>query len=192
MKAKQILDAISNNRVNWENLEKGLIKYNQIMDAFISYDSQRQDEISVRNFQKMFNGFYRIRRNSVWQKSFYKLLEDNKSNLNISFNAVLSDILKETGQIEASFCSKLIATINPDRPIWDSIVLKNLGKKIPNANAKNRKEMIISLYNELVTYYNELLSQPEIEECLIAFDKRFQISSLSRLKKIDLILWQIR
>ena len=34
----------------------------------------------------------------------------------------------ETGNIEASFSSKMIATIDSDKPIWDQYVLQNMSR----------------------------------------------------------------
>ncbi len=39
---------------------------------------------------------------------------------------ILSEIFKNTGRVEASFASKLYATLYPDYPFIDSIVLNNL------------------------------------------------------------------
>ena len=44
----------------------------------------------------------------------------------LKFDVVLDLLHQETNRYEASFASKLIATINPSMPVIDSIVLKNL------------------------------------------------------------------
>jgi hypothetical protein len=46
------------------------------------------------------------------------------------FEEVIWYLYEKTVQVEASFCSKLLCTIQPNMPIWDVYVLKKLGLKI--------------------------------------------------------------
>ena len=48
----------------------GLDKYADIMKA-----AKEKDVSSDAAFQHAFNGFYRVRRNAEWRKSFYQLFE---------------------------------------------------------------------------------------------------------------------
>ena len=66
----------------------------------------------------MYDGFYRVRRNEEWRKYYFKLMQEMRSK-DVSFGDILTSINKETGRIEASFSSKLLATINPNYLIWD-------------------------------------------------------------------------
>ena len=76
-------------------------------------------------FQKFFNGFYCIRqRPANFYQCCYSYLERNKNNLNLTFEDVVTYLYQETGSIHASFISKLLATVNPEMPIWDKIVSK--------------------------------------------------------------------
>lgn len=60
--------------VNHDKLERGLSKYCRIQSMYWQVDVTQS-----REFQKMFNGFYRVRRNAEWQKPFYALLERIKT-----------------------------------------------------------------------------------------------------------------
>jgi hypothetical protein len=40
--------------------------------------------------------------------------------------------LGKYGKLEASFASKLLATIDPNLPVWDKHVLRNTGLKAPS------------------------------------------------------------
>jgi hypothetical protein len=55
-------------------------------------------------------------------------MERNKENPP-SFEKTITYIYEELDRFEASFSSKLVATLNPAMPIWDSVVLKNFGFK---------------------------------------------------------------
>ena len=51
---------------------------------------------------------------------------------------ILNEIYQKTGNIEGSFTSKLLATINPNLPIWDQYVLKNIGLKVKETSKEEK------------------------------------------------------
>jgi hypothetical protein len=81
-------------------------------------------------YRRYFNHFYRVRRGHDWQDKFYGLLEAQKSR-KVDFAQLLHALHQRTGRYEASFASKLLATINPDMPVIDSVVLRNLDLRLP-------------------------------------------------------------
>ena len=83
------------------------------------------------SFQTKFNDFYRVRRNQEFRKIFYEIFENSRYNQNINFEIVLTLIKNKTNRIEASFASKLIVTINPNLPVLDKFVLRNVNLKLP-------------------------------------------------------------
>src|SRR5262245_24080782 len=84
-------------------------------------------------FRRQFNHFYRVRRKKEWQDTFYELLESFKGAA-VGFPDVFDALYRATGRYEASFASKLLATLNPDMPVIDSIVLGNLKLRLPAAH----------------------------------------------------------
>ena len=48
----------------------GLQKY-----GWLQTELRRRDVSRDREYQKRFNGFYRVRRNAQWQQAFYTMLE---------------------------------------------------------------------------------------------------------------------
>ena len=107
---------------------------------------------SDQEYQRIYNGFYKVRRPITWHKSYYDLMQREKNNNNITFEAVLENVFKICeGRIETSFCSKPLATVRPDMSVYDDIVRKNLGihrlnprhsSEIRLENAKKSYEMI--------------------------------------------------
>src|SRR3989338_9395340 len=144
LEPKKIREALS-------RIKKGLGQYLWIQEEFDKRDASRN-----REFQRAFNAFYRVRRNSEWQKEFYQLLEANKKK-KMNFGSVLLALYKKTGRMDSSFASKLVATINPEMPVIDKVVCKNLGLKLPSAKAKNRELKIIELYQTLAKEFSEFL-----------------------------------
>ena len=74
------------------------------------------DVSSDADFQRFYNRSYRVRRNAEWRASYYAIMEREKPNPGASFESVLREMHELTGNVEASFTSKMIATLHPDRP----------------------------------------------------------------------------
>ena len=94
------------------------------------------DVSADKDFQREFNHFYRIRRNEEWRKKLYRIFEDTKQKTTPDFAEVLEELYAQTGNVEASFSSKMVATLNPNKPIWDSMVLSVLLLKPETKNGK--------------------------------------------------------
>ncbi|MEG2655504.1 MAG: hypothetical protein RSA29_07390 [Clostridium sp.] len=120
-------------------------------------------------------------------------MEDNKDK-EIKFEDTFKYIYKELGRVEASFSSKLVATINPNLPILDSMVLGNIGISMPGAYKDDdyRIEEIIKIYYIVVEWYEEVLKSNKAKDMIKMFDEKYPDSNISEIKKIDFILWQIR
>jgi hypothetical protein len=74
-----------------------------------------------------------------WYQLFFGLLEKYKHNEDLKFEEVIREIFAKWNEVHPSFTSKMIATINPTRPVYDKEVCKHLGVKGSNApNAESR------------------------------------------------------
>ncbi len=165
----------------------GLDKYADIMEA-----AKWKDVSSDAAFQHAFNAFYRVRRNAEWRKCYYKLFERAK-NEHYSFADVIGCLYVETGNIEASFSSKMIATIDPDKPIWDQYVLQNLGLELRGKNPRERVENAILIYDRIETWYGDYLATEEAQRNIAEFDRWLpSYSWIPEIKKIDYLLWSRR
>lgn len=170
-----------------EKASPGLIKYLSIMDRFNQVDVT-QDE----DFQRMYNGFYRVRqRKEEFYKKYYSFMQANK-NEKPSFEKTLLYFYDELGRVEASFSSKLIATINPYLPVWDSIVLQNLNLKKPQTYSKNRIEETVDLYNVIVVWYENFTISEEGKQIIHLFNNKYPETDITDVKKVDFVLWQTR
>ena len=102
-------------------VECGAGEYRQLQSELRDRDVSRDHD-----YQRRFVGFYRVRRDARWRDAFFQMLQSCKSQP-LTIEAVLHRLHEATGQVEASFASKLVATINPNLPVIDSVVLRNLG-----------------------------------------------------------------
>jgi hypothetical protein len=167
-------------------IETGLNKYMWLQ--------ANRDTIDIRldtQYKKKFNHFYRVRRGTEWQDHFYALLE-NKKGKPVQFSEVLNALHKATNRYEASFASKLLATIDPSMPVIDSIVLRNLKLKLPAWNSKDRLARICELHSALVVDFNEFLSAEKGKYLVRQFHAMYPGADVTDIKILDLVLWQTR
>jgi len=176
--------------VNWKNLIAGLNKYTTIMCLFENAEIKDWTDPGYRDFRRRYNHFYRMRRNEAFQQPYYNLLLSNKHNKALSFEECYTALFQLTGRYEASFASKLLATVRPDMPVWDSEVLKKLGKKEPASYDSDRLAKSIDCYAEIQDWYQNTITSALGAEMINAFDAIVGPSSITEAKKIDLMLWQ--
>lgn len=166
----------------------GLKTYDEIQNTF-----NKVDVSSDKNFQKKFNGFYKVRRGDNWRKDYYDIFEKVKKDPSKqNFDYILNSIYKKTGKFEPSFSSKMLATLNPNYPIWDQYVLKNTGIKAPSGNGKNINSLV-NTYKEIEDWYKAFIGSNVGKTCIAVFDKTFpNYNNINDVKKIDFILWAKR
>jgi hypothetical protein len=170
-------------------LRAGLEKYQKIMDSLYTTDVSKD-----REFQKLYNHFYRMRqRKPEFYQLYYTYMEKMKGCADpISFEDILRFIHNETGRYEASFSSKLLATLNPSKPVWDTFVLENLGVKKISSTAKDREQKVIAAYDQICSWYDTFSKSEDADLILTLFDQTFPAADITTTKKIDLFLWQNR
>lgn len=165
--------------------EKGMATYDKIMSTY-----EKTDLSEDTSFQRMFNGFYRIRRNEDWRKFYYEKFEKLKTEGSLSFSLILGTLYHQTGRVECSFSSKMLATLQPDFPIWDSIVLDRLHLRLRGINCETKFQNAIPLYEEIIQWYREFLPTQTAKSYITAFDNAFpQYKHFTPTKKIDFLLW---
>jgi hypothetical protein len=165
----------------------GLEKYCRLQAALAATDVARD-----RTFQTGFNGFYRVRRNTEWQAAFYTLLQEEKS-ASRPFAEVLRALYTATGSVEASYASKLAASVDPGKPVIDSFVMKNVSLRLPRYGAvEPRLARIIVVYDRLVRILSDYLDSDMGRYLVTRFEESYPNRRLTRVKMLDLVLWQTR
>ncbi len=169
-----------------ERLADGLKRY-QWLQANVSKCNVAVDP----EFQRRFTAFYRVRRNSEWRKEFFAVMEKSKSG-GTNFPETLQTIHRSTGRIEASFASKLVATLDPSKPVIDKFVLQCFKLRLPNWGSADRVENTILLHRSLCLKYDGLMAGPDGANIRNMFDERYPNAKITDIKKVDLVLWQIQ
>ncbi len=162
--------------------------------VWLQHELPLRDVSHDTEFQKRFGGFYRVRRDSNWRAFYFKNLEDAKRRP-ITFKEALQSLHKATGRVEASFASKLVATVDPCQPVIDSVVLHNLRLKLPPRDAPDpavRLDAIVNLHARLTDLYTEFLASDSGRDLVAQFRHTYPDAGVSEIKMLDLVLWQSR
>ena len=165
-----------------------LEKYQWIIKNVRPMDVSKEKE-----FQRVYDGFYDVRRNEEWRKAYFCYFEEIKYKPDISFEMILKDLnnrLPKTS-VEPSFSSKILATLNTQMPIWDSRVLRALGID-KEWNKIRTLDNAVAIYGKICDWYRDYMKSDESREIINKFDYYFSdYQSISSVKKIDYLLWCI-
>lgn len=184
----------------------GIKTYEKIMKRIYKI-KEGKDEID-EDFKNDYKNFYKMNMARSLKEEFYNkyfgYMKEQIRNDSLEFGTVLNALFdKSINRVEASFSSKLLATINPDKPVWDRNVLNTLKDNgdvdiIPRSR-KNKKRQI----DETIKTYCKLedVLKREYLEAITAdgkkyveifdetLDKDIDVKNITEMKKIDLILW---
>lgn len=130
-------------------VEKGLQQYLWLQSRV----DGSNDFAADAEFRRRFNHFYRVRRATPWQNEFYGLMDRAKQE-RLEFPAVLRLLYEATNRYEASFASKLVATLDPSNAVIDRVVLKNLGLRLPTSRSPDREARICKVHAQLILLFS--------------------------------------
>ena len=148
-------------------------------------------------FQFVFRSFYRLDNAGLsdnLKKHFFKLLAEKQTKLDI----ILSELyeiptLKKCNSIQFSFATKLLHTIDNDKPIFDKYVTSILNIKVKGKNKNEKIQSCIEIYDSLVTLHEELKKNDTIRNVILKFRSKFKVSNeeMSDTKVLDSIMWSL-
>lgn len=171
-----------------EKIHIGIKKY-----QFLRQRLYETDVSAERDFQRAFNGFFRMgRRTEGYYRDYYCYLQQHKES-GIDFAKALTYLYERHGRLEMSFVSKMVAMVNLTLPIWDSVVTKgHFGIVAPYANVKDRLQKGIEKYEQYCRSYSTYMQTAEAKAKIKEFDKLFPNTKITDVKKLDFMLWQER
>lgn len=151
---------------------------------------------AAADVRKAFNGFYGVRRNERWRYEFYRIFETAKGRPEAPtqlFRWSLGELGRATGRVEASFVSKLVATLHPEAPIIDSLIRAYLSRRI-EAPAFGGDLAVAGAYFEWLSALFEQLSRTaQALEWCERFDDAFidvpGATGIHPVKKVDFLIW---
>ena len=175
---------------DWTKIQKGYDDYLFIMKNMHIFDNDFKKKLA--NFYKLDQGM----RNTNDKKSFFNLLKECINNQQDDYATVLKNLSLKTGRNEMSFASKIVATVNPEKPIDDRIVLGHFKISRPSyGDLKQKISKSINIHNEIEEEYLKFLKSKLGEELMDNFNIRIKQQhnfKITNIKKLDFILWQTR
>ncbi len=110
-----------------------------------------------------------------------------------TFSLVLRHLHSVLNRYEPSFSSKLVATIDPSAPVWDSFVLKRVGIRPPLFTSRTKVDEAEVGYKKLQDWHERHMRSDHGKLVLRIFEEMVpEHERISDLKKIDFVLWQSR
>lgn len=160
-------------------------------------DTLALEKIGTSEYQKNYVSYYRVRRDKNWLAAYFNFMQKQVSNPKITFEEILRQISSTPHKtkngirstIDISFASKMLATLNPNYPIWDSQVAKAVGISYDQSR---KEEDYIKIYEKLTENIHTFLQTNNGTKCIEEFDKTFpNFTDINPVKKVDLYLWKM-
>jgi hypothetical protein len=121
-------------------------------------------------FRTEFGAFYKFRtRDDAWRDTYFILMDELRGG-SLDFPDCLTRLYRATNRVEASFTSELLATLNPDLPVIDSVVSRHAGLKLQYwGSPEKRMSVACEVYSETKQRMNEFLHSTSGQRLPIAF-----------------------
>ena len=157
-------------------------------------DLRETNVATDQKYQADYTKFYVVRwRSPAWRTNYYELLQREKFNEFLTFDAVLTELFEYDGRVETSFSSKIVATVRPDMPVYDKYVRKKLNIRVPKGTPEVRLAKAKRAYQEIEHFFAAALQSDTVHDLRVVFDSRFAcFKHFTATKKLDLLLWQSR
>ena len=146
--------------------------------------------------RRRFNAYYGVRRNSEWRSLFYthfEVAKQSRASAKTLFSAIIAEIADATGRVEASFVSKLVATLRPESPIVDSVVRGWLETESRPPAFGSGLKTAIDYYEWLDHTMADLAGSAEAAAWSAVFERTYPAQSqdppVSKVKQLDFLIW---
>jgi hypothetical protein len=178
-----------------ENLD--VRPYLTLLRTFRNVDITRDTE-----FQKKYCSYWRLFGAGLSQdfrSAYFDLMEGLKGRALQSIGEVTRILSKvpsnSSGRrtLQFSFASKLLHTLDPHRPIHDSMVASFYRFSVPNPtkSLESRLHVFLSFYDFLVVEYKKVLTTQLLEQPIAIFRNHFSVSDEYTDEKIvDTLIWR--
>jgi hypothetical protein len=195
MKLENITDHINRNAAAIiDNLEHESVEVHKyLMQRFISTNA-----VEDLPFQFLYRSFYRLDNaglTSEYKTAYFKILEEERRNKAPDIKAILhkfKGFKNKKGQenVQFSFATKLLNTINSAYPIYDSEVASVFGYRRPVEQEFNKKvDLYLLQFQHIRETYEKILSESLLTPAIQLFDIKFKDHNLSEMKRLDFIFW---
>jgi len=180
-----IIDAIiqSLNNGTTKITDNHLNRYDQLRNEL-----QRVDVGNDANFQSVFSGLFQLRWMPRQHRPIYfGMMQQQKEIAHThSFCGLLQEYHQQTGRWEVSFITKLMAIIDPNRSVWDSLVSQRFGLGLP---VVRDMETCVERYEDLSERMAGLIAHRQFPCVVDAFEERFPGRGYKQMRILDATIW---
>lgn len=161
------------------------------------------------DFARRFCTFYRVRRSKkTWRPPYFAYMKELRAlrdrgdplpSFGIALRHLATNLpLTASGKerVEASFTSKLLATLAPDKPVWDKLILDHFKLNVPDPNGVDRIAAAIAKFESIECGIRKELAHTSWPERRASFDRAFRDrdveTRITDIKALDLLIWATR
>lgn len=175
-------------------LDESIAVYNFLQARF----QQKEDVTKDLLFQFVFRSFYRLDNAGLGPKfktKYFELMEKFRDSSPFDFASVLYPLyhiktLRNKKSFQFSFATKMLSTINPQRPVYDREVARMFGySQLPGGEFADKLKIYSDRYQNIEDSYRQILSDNLLPATFSAFDEAFPQHNLSDVKRLDFIFW---
>ena len=164
---------------------------------FLHREAQKGDVAQDNVFQFVFRSFYRLDSAGLGpkiKKKYFRLLGKKCQDLKIILEK-LHEIktLRNLNTVQFSFATKLLHTLDPRNPIYDSKVALATHIHTGGNTPESRIQSCMEKYEELRQIHATLLKNVGIQRVISRFRNKFKVSSqvIPNVKIVDFLLWSL-
>ena len=158
-----------------------------------------QEELYLRDvsvdqeYRRKFSSYYIMRYVSQeYRDAFFRVFEKIKNKPDISFRDVSYRLYDVDQKHQFSFISKMLHTINPHEPIFDSQVCEVLHlHRTYQTSLEGKVHQDEDALSHIVKAYSDMKTSDEIRKMLVQMDSFTPGYQMTDEKKLDFILWAL-
>jgi hypothetical protein len=154
----------------------------------------------TEDYQKRFKYFWKInlaRANKEFVDFYFEMLQELYQGADFDVEHIASELyripLNNSGRntLQFSFSTKMLHMVNPNLPIYDSMVRDFYFFKEPNSKLSIdiRLEQVVGFYDFLKAEYSRILKEALLEETIQLFIEKRKPAHFTKEKIIDTVIW---
>ena len=148
-------------------------------------------------FQFVFRSYYRLDNAGLSDKlkeRYFDLLAGKQTDLEYILSELYKlETLKGKNSIQFSFATKLLHTLDNNKPIFDAEVARVIHRSVTGIGKEEKIDSCRSIYNDLIGIYYNLINDEGIKKIIFKFRKKFSVSAerMTDIKVLDFIVWSL-
>lgn len=175
------------------------------IDVYLFIEQQfKEPTVSRPVFEFVYRSFYRLDSAGLtdeWKNVYFDYLFApslrglKREKAKIELEKILENFhriptIKGHQSIQFSFATKLLHTLNPSLPIYDSLIKQVVTMPtMTESTSKARIAKCITAYEALLNSCDELLENKEVMNLISQFKNDYNVREMSDAKALDFLLW---